>query len=93
MAGVVSIGLGSVAGKITALILALFFLFITVVYNYSFARLIFVSGLDRRLPKAMSHVNKARVPDTAVWVQTIIAALFTLLAFVIVPSVIGGKRR
>ena len=51
-------------------ILALFFLFITVVYNYSFARLIFVSGLDQRLPKAMSHVNKARVPDTAVWVQT-----------------------
>jgi amino acid transporter len=61
------------------------------VYNYSFARLIFVSGLDRRLPKAMSHVNKAKVPDTAVWVQTVIAALFTLIAFVIVPSVVGGK--
>jgi amino acid transporter len=91
VAGVVTIGLGSVAGKITAIILALFFLFITVVYNYSFARLIFVSGLDRRLPKAMSHVNKAKVPDTAVWVQTVIAALFTLVAFVIVPSVVGGK--
>ena len=91
VAGAVSIGLGSVAGKITALILALFFLFITVVYNYSFARLIFVSGLDRRLPRAMSHVNRARVPDTAVWVQTVIAALFTLVAFVIVPSVVGGK--
>src|SRR6516162_1183011 len=91
VAGVVTIGLGSVAGKITALVLALFFLFITVVYNYSFARLIFVSGLDRRLPKAMSHVNKAKVPDTAVWVQTVIAALFTLVAFVIVPSVVGGK--
>jgi amino acid transporter len=91
VAAVVSIGLGSVAGKITALILALFFLFITVVYNYSFARLIFVSGLDQRLPKAMSHVNKARVPDTAVWVQTVIAALFTLLAFVVVPSFGGGS--
>jgi glutamate:GABA antiporter len=92
VAGAVSIGLGSVAGKITALILALFFLFITVVYNYSFARLIFVSGLDQRLPKAMSHVNKARVPDTAVWVQTAIAALFTLVAFVIVPTLVGGKE-
>src|SRR5499425_844742 len=91
VASIVSIGLGSVTGKITALVLALFFLFITVVYNYSFARLIFVSGLDRRLPKAMSHVNKAKVPDTAVWVQTVIAALFTLVAFVIVPSVVGGK--
>jgi glutamate:GABA antiporter len=91
VASVVGIGLGSVAGKITALVLALFFLFITVVYNYSFARLIFVSGLDRRLPPAMSHVNKAKVPDTAVWVQTIIAAVFTLLAFVVVPSVAGGS--
>jgi glutamate:GABA antiporter len=92
VAGAVSIGLGSAAGKVTALILALFFLFITVVYNYSFARLIFVSGLDRRLPRAMSHVNAARVPDTAVWVQTVIAGLFTLIAFVIVPSVVAGKN-
>ena len=91
VANVVTIGLGSVAGKITALVLALFFMFITVVYNYSFARLIFVSGLDRRLPPAMSHVNKARVPDVAVWVQTVIAALFTLLAFVVVPSLAGGS--
>ena len=91
VAAVVSIGLGSVPGKITAVVLALFFLFITVVYNYSFARLIFVSGLDRRLPRAMSHVNKAKVPDTAVWVQTAIAAVFTLIAFVIVPSIAGGN--
>jgi len=45
----------------------------------------------KRLPKAMSHVNKARVPDTAVWVQTIIAALFTLLAFVVIPSITSGS--
>lgn len=90
VAAVVGIGLGSVAGKITALILAVFFLFITVVYNYSFARLIFVSGLDRRLPAAVSNVNSARVPYVAVWVQTVIAAVFTLIAFVIVPSVSSG---
>jgi amino acid transporter len=91
VAAAVAAGLGSVAGKIAAVILALFFLFITVVYNYSFARLIFVSGLDRRLPKAMSHVNSARVPDTAVWVQTVIAGLFTVVAFIVVPSVAGGN--
>jgi lipid-A-disaccharide synthase-like uncharacterized protein len=79
-----------VLGKITALILALFFIFITVVYNYSFARLIFVSGLDERLPAVMSHVNRNKVPDVAVWVQTIIAALFTLVAFIIVPSIVSG---
>lgn len=91
VAAAVGTGLGSVMGKITAVVLALFFLFITVVYNYSFARLIFVSGLDRRLPAAMSHVNAARVPDTAVWVQTVIAVVFTLAAFVVVPSAVGGN--
>ena len=91
VAAAVTAGLGSAAGKLTALVLALFFLFITVVYNYSFARLIFVSGLDRRLPAAMSHVNRARVPDTAVWVQTVVAAVFTLAAFIVVPSVVSGS--
>jgi amino acid transporter len=91
VAAAVTIGLGSLAGKLTALVLALFFLFITIVYNYSFARLIFVSGLDRRLPPAMSHVNSARVPDVAVWVQTVIAGLFTLVAFVVVPSLTSGN--
>jgi amino acid transporter len=91
VAEAVAVGLGSAAGKVTAVVLALFFLFITVVYNYSFARLIFVSGLDRRLPPAMSHVNSARVPDTAVWVQTAIAAVFTLVAFVLVPAISTGS--
>jgi glutamate:GABA antiporter len=91
VAAAVGVGLGNVTGKIAALVLALFFLFITVVYNYSFARLIFVSGLDRRLPPVMSHVNKARVPDVAVWVQTAVAGLFTLIAFILVPSIASGK--
>ncbi len=63
------------------------------VYNYSFARLVFVSGLDRRLPAAMGRVNKNKVPSNAVWVQTVVAAFFTLVAFVLMPSfgVGGGK--
>ncbi|HEY7488311.1 MAG TPA: APC family permease [Streptosporangiaceae bacterium] len=86
VAAAVGIGIASWLGKAVALILAAMFFIITVVYNYSFARLIFVSGLDRRLPAVMSHVNKAKVPDVAVWVQTVIAGLFTLIAFIIVPA-------
>src|SRR6266498_4034799 len=56
----------------------------------SIARLIFVSGLDRRLPRVMSHVNANKVPDVGVLVQTIVAAVFTLLAFVILPTTSGG---
>ena len=91
VADAVGVGFGTAAGKLTALVLALFFLFITVVYNYSFARLIFVSGLDRRLPPAMGKVNRARVPHVAVIVQTVVAGLVTLLAFIVVPSVVTGK--
>jgi hypothetical protein len=29
-----------------------------VVYNYSFARLLFVSGLEKRLPHLIGQVNK-----------------------------------
>jgi amino acid transporter len=85
VAAAVGIGLGAWAGKLVALLLAAMFFIITVVYNYSFARLIFVSGLDQRLPKAVSHVNAQKVPDVAVWIQTVLAALFTVAAFIVVP--------
>jgi amino acid transporter len=93
LAQAVDIGLGSALAKLVALVFAAFFLFITVVYNYSFARLVFVSGLDQRLPAAMGRVNKNKVPSNAVWVQTVVAAFFTLVAFVLMPSfgVGGGK--
>jgi glutamate:GABA antiporter len=90
VAEAVRLSLGTFWGDVVALILAGFFLFITVVYNYSFARLIFVSGLDRRLPRALSHVNASKVPDVAVLAQTIVAVVFTLLAFVILPATAGG---
>ncbi len=90
VAEAVRLSLGTFWGDLVALILAGFFLFITVVYNYSFARLIFVSGLDRRLPKVMSHVNAGKVPDVGVLAQTVVAVLFTLLAFVILPLASGG---
>ncbi|HEX6472427.1 MAG TPA: APC family permease [Streptosporangiaceae bacterium] len=86
VAAAVGTGIATWLGKVVALVLAAMFFIITVVYNYSFARLIFVSGLDRRLPAVMTHVNKAKVPDAAVWLQTIVAGIFTLVAFVIVPS-------
>jgi len=76
---------GTVIGTIVTIIFIGFFLFNTAVYNYSFGRLIFVSGLDRRLPTWMSKVNANRVPWVAVLVQSIISSVFALLAFIIVP--------
>ncbi|MBE3558526.1 MAG: APC family permease [Ktedonobacteraceae bacterium] len=76
---------GPILGSIVDIIFIGFFLFNTAVYNYSFGRLLFVSGLDRRLPTVMSKVNKNRVPWVAVLVQSCISAFFTILAFILVP--------
>jgi amino acid transporter len=74
---------GSVAGTIVTLILIAFFLFNTTVYNYSFARLLFVSGLDRRLPQAMGRVNRNKVPHIAVVTQAVITTIITVLTFIV----------
>ena len=93
LATAVGAELGSWVGKLVAILFAAFFLFITVVYNFSFARLVFVSGLDQKLPAAMAKVNKHKVPSNAVWAQTVIASLFALVAFIVFPSLgVGGGK-
>ena len=76
---------GTFLGWIVNLIFIGFFIFNTAVYNYSFGRLLFVSGLDRRMPAVMSKVNANKVPWVAVLVQSVISAFFTALAFIIAP--------
>lgn len=78
-------GAGTALGYLVDFIFIGFFLFNTAVYNYSFGRLLFVSGLDRRMPAVMSKVNANRVPWVAVMVQSIISAFFTAVAFIIAP--------
>ncbi len=74
---------GSVASTIVTLILIAFFLFNTTVYNYSFARLLFVSGLDRRLPAAMGRVNRNKIPHVAVLTQAVITTIITAITFIV----------
>jgi amino acid transporter len=74
---------GSGASTVITLILIAFFLFNTTVYNYSFARLLFVSGLDRRLPAAMGRVNRNKVPHIAVLTQAVITSIITAITFLV----------
>ena len=76
---------GNVLGAVVNIIFIGFFIFNTVVYNYSFGRLLFVSGLDRRMPTWMSKINANRVPWVAVLVQSSISVVFTVLAFILIP--------
>ncbi|HXF72930.1 MAG TPA: APC family permease [Actinomycetota bacterium] len=82
--------MGEVLGNIVALILLWFFLSNTAIYNYSFARLLFVSGLERRLPHQIGQVNRNRVPANAVWLQTVLAALITIVMYFVFGQAAGG---
>ncbi|HLI09525.1 MAG TPA: APC family permease [Ktedonobacteraceae bacterium] len=80
---------GLVLAVIVDLIMIGFGLYASIVYNYSFGRLLFVSGLDRRLPPVMSKVNAARVPWVAVLVQSIIVAVIAIAVYMIIPYIAG----
>lgn len=77
----VSLAIGEFAGDIMALILVWFFLSNCAIYNYSFARLLFVSGLEKRLPHQFGQVNKNKVPANAVVLQTVLASIITILCY------------
>jgi amino acid transporter len=76
---------GAFLGALVTYIFIGFFIFNTAVYNYSFGRLLFVSGLDRRMPAFMSKVNANKVPWVAVLVQSIISSVLAAVAFIIAP--------
>jgi glutamate:GABA antiporter len=83
--------LGLVLATIANLFLIGFFVFVCAVYNYSYARLLFVSGLDRRLPIAISKINGNKVPWIAVLAQSALAALLAVFIFILAPYIIPQK--
>src|SRR5260370_12670419 len=88
MTEAVQMGFGSAGTVLSAIVDVLligFFVFVCAVYKYSVARLLFVSGLDPRLPAFISKVCGKRVPWVAVLTQTIIVISFTAIIFVLAP--------
>lgn len=78
---------GQALAVIVDVVMVGFGLYAALVYNYSFGRLLFVSGLDRRLPPVMSKVNASRVPWVAVLVQSIIVAVIAIVVYMIIPYI------
>ncbi|HET8750890.1 MAG TPA: APC family permease [Gaiellaceae bacterium] len=66
---------------VIGLVLIWFFVSNTVVYNYSFSRLLFVSGLEQRMPPALGTVNHRKVPVYAILTQTVLSSLFVVAIF------------
>jgi amino acid transporter len=67
---------------VIGLVLIWFFVSNTIVYNYSFSRLLFVSGLEQRMPHQLGRVDeKTKVPVYAVITQTVLSSLFVVAIF------------
>src|SRR5438874_5189780 len=66
---------------VIGLILIWFFVANTIVYNYSFSRLLFVSGLEERMPSRLGRVNERKVPIYAILTQTVLSSLFVIAIF------------
>ena len=85
----IQLGIGGGAGQILADLAAVlyigFFVWVTVVFNYSFARLPFTSGLDSRLPLVVSRVNRFQIPWVALAIQSGIAIGITALIYLLAP--------
>ena len=79
--GGVSLAIGEGLGKAVALVLVWFFLSNCAIYNYSFARLLFVSGLEKRLPAQIGKVNKNKVPANAVIMNTVLASVIAIACY------------
>jgi amino acid transporter len=84
----VGLAIGKWAGVLVSVTLAWVLLTVAVVYNYAFGRLLFVSGLEKRLPHQFGKVNKNKVPANAVTLQTAIASLIAIVVFFVLGA--GG---
>src|SRR5437868_468248 len=77
--------LGKFAGNVTAICVMLFFIVVAIIYNVLYARLLMTVGIDRRLPLSITRLNRNRVPANAIWTQTGISVVLTILIFFVFP--------
>lgn len=87
MAIVTTIGqqLGNPMAIIAIIIIMAFFVVDTMVYNMIYGRLLLVAAIDKHLPKSAGKLNRYRAPSNAIFFQTIVAIVITLIIFEIIP--------
>jgi len=86
---------GLVFGAPTAMVVGFvfigFFVLVSVMYNVTFARILFVSALDQRLPTGLADINRHRAPFRAIATQTAIAIAVTLFTYFLGPLLYIGE--
>lgn len=76
--------LGTVLGLTNYVVLIGYFICATAAYNALFARLLWMAGVDQRLPAALGRL-RAGVPFHATLVQTLINVFFIGVVFLVAP--------
>jgi diguanylate cyclase (GGDEF)-like protein/putative nucleotidyltransferase with HDIG domain len=81
---------GPTAGQIMAFVLAASQVILTIAYLLTFSRLLVVAAQARRLPMALTRLNRHGVPILSIVIQAIVVALVTLLTLVVIPLLFRG---
>ncbi|HLZ63253.1 MAG TPA: ATP-binding protein, partial [Ktedonosporobacter sp.] len=82
----VSMVFGTPLAILVGFVFSTFFVVVVIAYNLTFARILFVSALDHRLPSIFSRVNRHAAPRMAMIVQTTIVLVIALFTYFIVPA-------
>ncbi len=68
--------------EVSAIVLAVIIFVALMTYQVTYSRLIFVSGLERHLPRIFTHLNpRTRNPVTAVLIQGVISSLILVTLY------------
>src|SRR5256714_6339421 len=81
----VGVAFGAPAAIVVGIFFIGFFATVTVIYNVAFARILFVSALDHRLPTSLATVNRSNAPYLATNVQTAIVMAIAIFAYFLGP--------
>ncbi|WP_376794969.1 APC family permease [Thermogemmatispora sp.] len=79
--------IGYILSNIYYSITFIYFICATAAYNAMFSRLLFVAGLDRRLPGVLARLKANGVPFNAMLLQTALNVAFILVIFFVAPAV------
>lgn len=89
----ISMVFGPVAGKVADIVLATGQVALTIAYILTFSRLLVVVAQDRRLPAALTKLNRRGVPVNSIIAQSSLAAVITILSLVILPILFVAQMR
>jgi glutamate:GABA antiporter len=88
----VDLAFGKWVGDLAAVLFLAMIIPAAAIYNYAYARLLMVGGIDQLLPARIAKLNRHRVPSAAVIFQAWFAAAFTILVFVAIPYLSGSVK-